>query len=1034
MLCNDLTQPVSWSWSCTNCVSDDILGGTRLRVPASHHEGGISMRKTLGLAAALVLGLLPTTAFTQAAGGNVYGTVADDSGAALAGATVEVSSSRFGNRSTTSDTQGAFRFLSLDPGTYTLTVTLSGFATTKRDVVINLGANVNLGFTMKIAGVTESVTVTEATPTVDIKKVGTATLLSKEELSQVPQGRDPWAVLNSVPGVTVYRVSVAGSEAGQQSSFAGKGATPFDTMWSYDGVPITDTTSYGASSSYFDFDAFDEINVTTGGGDLKVQSGGLGLNFAIKRGTNAFHGAARGYFSFNDLQSTNTPTELEGDPRLFDGKADHIDKISDYGFDLGGPILKDKLWFWASYGRNDIRLYRLTTASSDPTIPNVPANDKTILNNWNAKVNWQASSSDQVSFLFFNGAKEKFGRSPGQAGHEADSFTWNQGNFYPEQDCGLPCAMHGLWKLEWNHTFSPNFVLDAKYAYYNWGYGFDPRGGPDQSASIDKFNDSAKGSWYAQRFLKPWHNVLLDGNYFTGKHELKFGFGYRHWPNTSSTFYSGTGVVSIINSDNPADDVALVERQSVVGTTSNYTNFYLGDTYTMSRLTINAGIRYDHQIAHMDPSVSQANPLLPEVVPSVAFDGNVPGITWNDVSPRIGVTYALDENHKTIARGSYARYAGQLSPIDAQFNSPVTYNYNYLAYAWADRNGDGFAQRDEILVDQGVLYSSGIDPSNPGGLSTPHRLDPDYHANHDNEIVAGIEREIAPNFALGAAYTWRKTSGIVDWGPRIDSSGRILTSADYLPLDPVSANGFTVQPFAPDDSKIGAGGRLLTNRPDYTTSYSGIELTANKRLADKWMFRGNVSYGDWTEHLDGPAAIQNPTKADRNLLTQGGFYGSYSIAAACAGCVDGGPVVLKSYGAKTNVFFHSKWQFSANAMYQLPAGFEIAANLLGHQGYPKAIEIRTGLGSDGRQRVLPSGGFDVERHKDFYNLDLRLAKKTKLGGSVTLGINLDLFNVFNNGVILQDQRQANTSDFGTPEGILEIMNPRILRLGARLEF
>src|SRR5262249_3236406 len=158
---------------------------------------------------------------------------------------------------------------------------------------------------------------------------------------------------------------------------------------------------------------------------------------------------------------------------LLDGRADQIRQIADYGADLGGPLVKDKLWFWASYGRNDIRLYRYTSASQD----------KTILENWNAKVNWQASSNDMVSFFWFNGAKEKFGRDPGYEGN--NSALWNQGNFYATDSCGLPCGAHGLFKLELNHTFSPNLFVNAKYAYFNWGYGFDPNTNPSQNLSID---------------------------------------------------------------------------------------------------------------------------------------------------------------------------------------------------------------------------------------------------------------------------------------------------------------------------------------------------------------------------------------------------------------------------------------------------------------------------------------------------------------------------------------------------------------------
>jgi hypothetical protein len=976
-------------------------------------------------ALSFALGLAAPFAWSQAATGNIYGSVADDTGAVLPGASVSLAALEIGGapRVTTSGPKGEFRFLNLDRGNYKLTVTMKGFTTVVRDVIVTTGVNVNVNFSLKVAERGEEITVSAETPVVDTKKVGTATTFSTDDLTKLPQGRDPWALLNAVPGVIVDRVSIAGNEAGQQSIFVGKGSQQTDAMWNYDGVVITDVTSYGASSDYFDFDAFDEVNVTTGGGDLKVQTGGIGMNFVVKRGSNTFHGSLRSYFTHNDLQANNTPAALQGNPSLQDGKADHIEQINDWGFDLGGPIIKDKLWFWGSYNKNDNRLYRLSTA----------AEDKTILKNYNVKINWQASSKDQISGLWFSDEKLKYGRDPGYAGN--NQAIWNQGNFYATSGCGLPCGMHGLFKLDWNRSFSPNFVTDIKYAYFNWGYGFDPQNGAEQDLSIDHVTDTAKGSAQIFRFLKPWHIFNADASYFFsgmgGNHELKFGFGYRHQPNTSYGSYGGNNIVAIRNSTDPGDNVAQVWREGNVAFEGNYTSAYLGDTFTKNRLTANVGVRWDRQTASMSASSVKANPLFPDLVPALTFDGNVPGIKWNDFSPRVSVSLALDEARKTVARASYARYAGQLGPIDAQFNSPITYNYNYIAYQWVDRNGDGFAQKDEILTGLGPLYSAGIDPANPTALSSLNKIDPNYHANHDNEIVVGIEHELVPNFSIGAAYTWRKGNSTVDYTPRIDDNGRILTSADFIALDPVSAGGYTVQPYEPNSDLTGSGARLLMNRPDYSLNYKGLEFTAIKRLSNKWMMRTSFSWMDWTEGLDGPNAFQNPTSADQDAIINGGYPGG-AASGLCGPCVDGGIVATKSYGAKTNTFFNAKWQLSASGMYQLPWGLELGANLLGRQGFPKAINIRTSLGSDGSRRLLPAGGLEAAgRFADLWNFDMRLGKNLKLGGRASLGLTLDLFNVFNSNTILQQNRQVNSDAYQT---ILEITNPRILRLGARLQF
>ncbi|HZY09444.1 MAG TPA: TonB-dependent receptor, partial [Ilumatobacteraceae bacterium] len=263
------------------------------------------MKRVLCLVFVLLLGAFAHEAAAQVAGGNIYGTVTDQNGGVLPGVDVTLQAVSIGGqpRTTVTDGQGQFRFLNLDAGTYKVTTNLSGFNKMERDVIVTTGVNATLTFPMQVKSVEETVTVTAETPVVDVKKIGTATTLTAAELQSTPQSKDPWAMLKTVPGVTVDRVNVGGNESGQQSGFVGKGALATDTMWNLDGVVITDTTSGGASSMYFDFDAFDEVAVNTGGNDLKVQTGGLGINFVTRRGTNQFKGNAKFGLNNDSMES-----------------------------------------------------------------------------------------------------------------------------------------------------------------------------------------------------------------------------------------------------------------------------------------------------------------------------------------------------------------------------------------------------------------------------------------------------------------------------------------------------------------------------------------------------------------------------------------------------------------------------------------------------------------------------------------------------------------------------------------------------------
>jgi len=967
-------------------------------------------RTKSGILALGLLLLIALPASAQLTGGNIYGTVADASGAALPGASLTLSGTG-ATLTTTSGADGGFRFLNVAPGSYRVSGSLTGFTTMVRDnIVIAVGSSVTLNLALKVASVEETITVTAETPTIDTKKTGTSTVFTQEELSKVPNSRDPWALLRTVPGVVMDRVNVAGNESGQQSNFRAKGASGNDAVWNIDGINITDMAAIGASATYFDYDAFDQIQISTSGNDIRQATGGVGLNFVTKRGTNSFHGTVRGYFTHDKLEATNVPDELLA-RGITNNTADHNKQIGDYGVDLGGPILKNKLWFWMSYGRQDIRLNR----ASGNLI------DKTLLIDYNAKLNWQASSKDMVSFLFFNGDKQKFGRAPGNAQVEPDSATWNQSNAYTDS------PFHGLFKLEDNHVFSPNFFVNAKVAYYNTGFQLAPRGGLDGLSGISARLGRTFGTTQLSKNVRPQKTANADANYFKagfgGNHEIKFGGGYRWSEALSQAVWPGSKVVAFDNS--ATDQRARVYREGLGKNQVNYWSAYVGDTFTKDRLTLNLGVRWDNQggmavATDVGPSGAFAN-----LVPGISFSGYDAPFTWSDLSPRVGATYALTADRKTQLRAAYARYVTQLSTGEVGFANPSA-NAGWAEYPWRDLNGDNLAQPGEVTTGGTPLATGGgFNPAAPTSVTSANQLDPGFAAPRTNEGTFGFDREVAKNVAVSLTYTYRKFD-------RFDSRRRIgMTTADYAPSTVITGTlqdgqAYSVQTYIPNAAKVAAGGsgRVQTNADDYSQTFSGIEFSATKRLSGKWMARVAASWNNHREFYEGtPAAVSdfqlnnyspgNPTPLDTDPARSGG-----QVAPRSAGSGSG------------DVFINGKWALNANFMYQLPGNFEVAANLFGKQGSPFPIYRSVALGLDGSQRVLVSPAVDTFRFEDLWNLDFRLAKNLKFGGS-NIVLTADLFNVLNSNTELNRQRNIGSTAFNQ---LTSNLSPRILRFGMRLGF
>lgn len=948
-------------------------------------------RRMMWCAALLAVCAAPSSA--QVSTGRIDASVADSTGAVLPGVTVEISGPQ--RQSSVTDSLGEAHFLNLSPGTYTVSAKLAGFGDyLNKSIAVATGASVPLKIALSVAGVATQVEVTSQSPVVDTKKMGTSTNISVEELQNIPSSRDPWVVLQTVPGVIVDRVNVGGAESGQQSSYQAKGASGGENTWNMDGIAITDMAALGSTPTYYDFDMFQDMQVTTGGADVTSPTPGVQLNMVLKSGSNTPHGSTRIYFENEDLQSNNLSSDLAATIGGTSGKGNRMSQYKDYGFELGGPLLKNRLWAWGALGKTHVDLITLGGT-----------HDRTELKDSSFKANGQITSAIRANYTFFRGDKQKFGRGAGPT--VADESSSNQSG---------PTT---LQKGEGNFVLGSNLFLAARGSHVDGGFALAARGGPDTQMYFDD-GGVKRGSTDTYATDRPQNSVSLDANSFRGHHELKFGFGWRKATVDSSDVYPGNGVVTIHNGY--PDMIAKITRPGHFLTDAVYTSAYGGDTWTMDRLTLNLGVRWDRSAASLGAATVPGSSVLPSLLPSLTATPADNAVVMNAVSPRLGLTYALNESRKTIARASYSMFASQLNATQAGNISAIQYSAIY--YYAIDTNGNKIADPSEILFGLGNIGYYGFDPLDPDRLTTINQIGK-YGTPRTQEFMFGMDHELMPNFGISSTVTYRYFNHF-NWNPRIG-----VTSANYRQTgtltgttDPIGS--FSVPFSAIDPAAIPpGGGRSYEERQGYHQRFLGLEASAVKRMSNRWMARFGFSTNDHREYFDGPSALEDPTPT--------------VTSSAANPNKDGGVVVTRTGGSgKSNIYMVlPRYQLVANGMYQGPWGVNLGANWLLRQGYAIPYfrsNVATGDPLQNLKSVIVVSN-DVTRFQlpSVSSLDARLEKAFKVRG-VNFMVDLDVFNLTNTATVLGKQYDLRLSGPTGFDKILEVMNPRILRVGGRVNF
>lgn len=962
--------------------------------------------------------LLNSICWSQITTGSMRGAVNDDEGKPIPGATVVISSPALlgGSRTTTTNELGVFRFQSLPVGEYSVDVTLEGFQkinVTNVDVRLNATANVPL--TMKMASVSEQVTVTGETPLIDVTQSGAPTSFTKEIMENVPTQRSFTNLMQVAPGV-----SASYGDGGGDRTIA-FGSNMQSNSWSVDGLQLTAPETGSTWLSYAP-DSIEEIQVIGVGAPAEYGNyQGAVFNVVTKKGGNAFHGSANYFFQNNSLSGTNVtlpecnPPSGSNPNSLPDGTActaTNLDALPDayrgqyydVSATVGGPIAKDRLWFYT-----DMQLLHdfYTDPGNNPDHA-VPYEDKIYdakatgllgqKNEWNAFYHWEtwrSSAYDPYSELtsIYN---ERGVSNPGWGGGMTSTIS---NNFLFE-------ARYAGWST---HDIQNGAQPNIQDPFYD---STPPGGGPYLYTGgvlypFDYFTDrdqvNAKATYYSENFLK-------------SQHEFRFGVQWSHGNADTLTAAGPNGFYTYNYYGGEYYDYQFRAYQLPFhyGGVSKELGFFVDDTVTVnSRLTLNLGLRYDHNNGEI-PSY----PILAVGTPSISEAGNwvetgahsdaVPYMTWNTVSPRLGFVLQTKENGKAVLQGSFGVYYDH--NVIGNWDSPSPTTTDWELYQF-------FPDTDNFHTGQGGTRGELLDSTHYQNV-----VNPDIKPPRTLQYALGYEQQIKEDMAFGLQYVYKDTTDMIGW----NITGGLWEPFQYT--DPWTGNSYTMlnEIEAPLLRKgnsagdfcnfiVGGGSASMCDQNlNYFQKYHGAIFTFTKKFSNNWALEGSYTWS----HSYG----LNPRALEQTQFNP--FYGSTrgsdpnSWINAYGNLQGNRPNMIRLQG-----FWHN-----------LPWGINLAANVDFSNGRPYTRQLRPSgsLFNQSRPRIIMQRNFE---HPWFHVIDLTIGKRFELGNNVQVNLNGTIYNVLNAdnslNLVTQVLSASNTDAVFTEFGWTK---PRRLQIQLGLQF
>jgi hypothetical protein len=966
------------------------------------------MKKLLVVLVALAI--LPVLSFAQVRGGDIYGSVVLADGSKVPGVLITLTGEKIGTLTTISSEKGNFRFLALPPALYELKCDLEGFKTViRKDIEISLGKSVTLNILMETTTLKEEITVSGRVGVIDIRRTNVGVNVDKEFVESIPTSRNPWTVLAALPGVMVDRVDVGGADSGQQSNFIAGGGDTDDTTWNIDGANITDPSAIGSSPAYLNINTYQELQVTLGSTDITAQTGGIQLNFVTKRAGNRTSGDFHLYVEDEKWEMKQDPTDYMTRTGLV---VPGVERLYQYGVNLGGPIVKDKVWWFGSWAIQDI--HKRTEANME---------DATWLVSGYAKLNFQLGNTSG-DFHLAHDAKLKWGRTALSPSQQDNGSLW-------DQDGPGYVVYGGL-----SHVFG-ELMLNAKAVYTDGGFQLDPRGSTQNMANGHEEGNDFKIIDGGARYESSTSDYItnrnsldasLDGNYFLegalgGDHEIRFGVDYFTADTTSQSLQPNQRIVYIYR-DDPSSNYLGIYPDYIFDVGFKRISAYIQDTITWGKLTASIGIRYDKESGNVNaltqPYYTWYEPGSPhhnermfaDLIPALSLKEYDAPSSWNLVSPRISLTYDITGDGKNVVKLSAGRYMSQSGNSIASTFIP----YRWGAAAWTDTNGDEKPQYGEV---GDIFYDVPLKSVDPVTGMNRVTFDPDYNSPYLDELTLTFEKAITDDLALSLTGFYKKRSNIsqdvnsrgeignVTKGMMPDGSIEKKSNWEYTGTTRVG--GTDVPTY---ERIVNSIGDYYYNKEKAYDRYMAMQFQLIKKLSNNWMGNVSFTYQDW-KHFR--------FEDEEYDLNNFDFFNGGVVAPATTG------------SGLRDIWVNSRWMVKVTGMYQLPLGINLTTFFQAREGNPQPLRRRVYLNQGYVYLYRTGHKAGDERLPTFWMLNLGLEKTLKVTDTVNATLVIDWYNATNNQIVLKHNLTIGADTPAAPQPTMW-SNAGLFQFGVRVSF